>query len=487
MKDVKEFHGKTLDEAIKSACQFYKVEREKLEIEIVNDSKMGIFGLVNVKKACVRASLANTDSILEGLAETLTQSEPQTPKGKRGQGAKSEKSEKPEKNEKSKGAKPAPKAASKATGNGGAKATSDSPVADTASAQGQTSKDAPKSADAAGDKKAEAKGEASDREEGRAARSQSASSQSTKGGRPVSEAKASGDDSDSSAPAKTRGRKAAGDESGEEEKEKSGRSQKRERSGPRQESRPRRGRGAERKPSDAENGVESDENGSGEGFSLADLETFDQDELQGIIHDVVNRLVSSIIGEVPLTITIDEGHIRVKVDCEEDARILVGREGQTLASVQYIASRILAGKLQGAVRLHIDTGNYKENQDARLTGLALMLAEKLRKSGRTQSTRPLSAYQRRIVHLALEGEDDIQTSSKGDGPQRRVLIHFKRNRNQRNAPQVEEDLAGCENPELPVEQLSEQDVCETPDSQGSCGSPVESPVAKDLNEADEQA
>ena len=448
MKDAKEFHGKNLDEAIKSACQFYRVEREKLEIEIVNDSKMGIFGLVNVKKACVRASLADTDSILEGLAETLTQPEPETPKGRRAQGAKTEKA---------KGSKPAPKAA---------------PKSGSKPAPKESEKETQKDLGSTGGQPAESTVDSSGREEKSAGLSHESaqSGQAAKGGRPARDAKVTADESDSSAaPVKSRGRKAEADESVDEDKEKpAGRSQKRERPAPRQENRSRRGRGADRKLADGENGADNEDNNSGEGFSLADLESYNQDELQAMIHDVVNRLVSSIIGEVPLTIAIDEGHIRVKVDCEEDARILVGREGQTLASVQYIASRILAGKLQGAVRLHIDTGNYKENQDARLTGLAQMLAEKLRKSGRTQSTRPLSAYQRRIVHLALEDEEDIQTSSKGDGPQRRVLIHFKRNRNQKNTAQVDQAQEG--------EQLIAPEACEGSDVQTSSDAPLETPA-----------
>lgn len=450
MKDAKEFHGKNLDEAIKSACQFYGVEREKLEIEIVNDSKMGIFGLVNVKKACVRASLADTDSILEGLAETLTQPEPEAPKGRRTQGTKAEKN---------KGSKSAPKAAPKSGSKPAPKESEKETQKDLGSVEPQAAESTVDMAEGEEKTTAQSHGPAQSGQAGQAA----------KGGRPAREAKLSaGEAGSSAATAKPRGRKAEADESVEEDKEKpAGRSQKRERSAPRQENRSRRGRGADRRVADGDNGADNEDNNSGEGFSLADLESYNQDELQAMIHDVVNRLVSSIIGEVPLTIAIDEGHIRVKVDCEEDARILVGREGQTLASVQYIASRILAGKLQGAVRLHIDTGNYKENQDARLTGLAQMLAEKLRKSGRTQSTRPLSAYQRRIVHLALEDEEDIQTSSKGDGPQRRVLIHFKRNRNQKNTAQVEQEQ---ENEQLAPE------ACEGADVQVCSDAPLDRPA-----------
>lgn len=360
MSDAKEFHGKTLDEAILAACTFYGVKREKLEIEIVNDSKMGIFGLVNVKKACVRAALTSTPSLLEDLTETLNGSLNKTDQPK------------------AKGKHPA-------------------------GSQGKPGKGKPDKAPSTGSKS-----------EGKNRKTQPETADAKNSSESSSVEKKTHQDPEKSVEASAAPRK-----------EKSPRKNDQRAA--------HKNKNTERKGSTGKTALaDIDDDAAAEGFSLADLQSFDQEELHSIIFDTVNRLVSSIIGEVPLSITIEDGHIRVKVDCDEDARILVGREGQTLASVQYIASRILAGKLNGAVRLHIDTGNYKENQDARLTSLAQMLAEKLRKTGRTQSTRPLSAYQRRIVHLALEAEEDIQTSSKGDGPQRRVLVHFKRTKTPRN-------------------------------------------------------
>ncbi len=55
-----------------------------------------------------------------------------------------------------------------------------------------------------------------------------------------------------------------------------------------------------------------------------------------------------------------------------------------------------------------------------------MLADRLRKTGRSQSTRPMSAYQRRVIHLALQDEPDVQTRSVGDGVLKRVIIMKKR-------------------------------------------------------------
>jgi spoIIIJ-associated protein len=118
--------------------------------------------------------------------------------------------------------------------------------------------------------------------------------------------------------------------------------------------------------------------------------------------------------------------VRVRIDCGEDPGLLVGRDGHTLAAVQYLASRIIARRIGGSLRMQIDAANYRAQQDGRLKELALSLAERAKSTRRPQSTRPLSAYQRRIVHLTLEGDETVQTRSKGEGAQRRVIIQLKR-------------------------------------------------------------
>ncbi|MDL2316471.1 Jag N-terminal domain-containing protein, partial [Desulfovibrio sp. OttesenSCG-928-A18] len=68
----KEFQGKSLDDAIREACEYYGVAREKLEIEIVSDAKSGIFGLVGAKKATIKAARVQ----LEGTVSSLLAGEP---------------------------------------------------------------------------------------------------------------------------------------------------------------------------------------------------------------------------------------------------------------------------------------------------------------------------------------------------------------------------------------------------------------------------
>ena len=114
--------------------------------------------------------------------------------------------------------------------------------------------------------------------------------------------------------------------------------------------------------------------------------------------------------------------VRVFIDDEENSGLIIGREGQTLSSLQYLVNRLVSRKMQASVRIQVDTGDYRERQDDKLRQVAGHLAEKADNLGRTQSTKPLSSYHRRVVHLALQENELVFTRSKGDGPMKRVLI-----------------------------------------------------------------
>ena len=152
----------------------------------------------------------------------------------------------------------------------------------------------------------------------------------------------------------------------------------------------------------------------------------DQEKLTQTVRETVTALVRPIVGEITaLEVNVEENRVLVKVE-SEDSGLLIGREGQHLAAVQYLAARIITTKMQVQVRIQLDTGDYHQRQDDRMQSLALMLADRLRKTGRSQSTRPMSAYQRRVIHLALQDEPDVQTRSVGDGVLKRVIIMKKR-------------------------------------------------------------
>ena len=106
----------------------------------------------------------------------------------------------------------------------------------------------------------------------------------------------------------------------------------------------------------------------------------------------------------------------------DDLGILIGRRGQTLAGLQYIARLIVSHKAGEWLPMVVDVEGYKQRRYQALQALAYRMAERV-KAKRTQfALEPMPAYERRIVHLALADHPDVTTHSVGEGEYRKVVI-----------------------------------------------------------------
>ncbi len=155
----------------------------------------------------------------------------------------------------------------------------------------------------------------------------------------------------------------------------------------------------------------------------------DPEDIAAAVREALEMMIEPIVQAKPkLEIEVGEDRVNVLVDDEENSGLIIGREGQTLSSLQYLCNRMVSKKLQTSVRVQIDTGDYRERQDEKLRQLAWHLADKAMHTGRVQSTKPLSSYHRRVVHMALQEDKYVNTRSKGEGPMKRVLILPRRSR-----------------------------------------------------------
>ena len=161
----------------------------------------------------------------------------------------------------------------------------------------------------------------------------------------------------------------------------------------------------------------------------ANMADFDPALLEGTVREVMTELLKPIVGETKVEVTIESDRVKVFIDDEENSGLIIGREGQTLSSLQYLVNRLVSRKMEASIRIQVDTGDYRERQDDKLRQIAWHLADKAGDLGRTQSTKPLSSYHRRVVHLALQDNEEVFTRSKGEGPMKRVLIVPKSRKN----------------------------------------------------------
>ncbi len=390
MDGFKEFTGKNLDDAISEACAFYDTTRERLEIDIVQDAKSGIFGLVGARKAIIRAKrmeLRNTMDNILGRGK-----KPKTP----------EKTKTPEK----------PKAPEKTKTPEATEATP------TAKNIPQKERKAPKLKE----KHIDANEKRSDAVEDMPLEKEEAPAQLSKNVH-EKESRVRKDRGPKARPPKARNeqqRKAVAE--GEEQL-------------PRERHKPKHPKAQlktalksepERMAERGDETLGFDDVEETENVPRIPLEELDQERLSAVTLEAVRELTKLVVGDVPMRMQVLEGRVNVHLECDENSGLLIGREGQTLAALQYITSRIVSRHMKAAVRVQLDAGDYRSRQDEKLSDLALILAEKVRNTGKAHSTRPLSSYHRRIVHMALQGADDLHTRSSGDGPLKRVIIQRKR-------------------------------------------------------------
>lgn len=362
MEGFKEFQGKNLDDAISEACSYFDAPRERLEIDIIQDSKSGIFGIVGARKAKIKARRVQLRDAVDDIL-----------------------------------------------GRGAAGATA---------AEGISAARESHPRERRNERKAAA-GTVQERK--RPPRQPPASPEKPAGDVPPCDA---GRAEDASAPAE---QKESGRTEGKPLDEDAGGRGAR----PRRRSVRNRPRGQEEQsvaPASASvlDGDASADEALSEGLAEIPFEEMDQERLSALSLEAVERLVTPIVGGIPLKVELEEGRVNVVMDCGEDSGLLIGREGQTLASLQYLASRIVSRGMGASVRVQLDAGEYRLRQDEKLREMALALAEKVRATGKSHSTRPLSSYHRRIIHMTLQDAPDVQTRSSGDGPLKRVVIQRKK-------------------------------------------------------------
>ncbi len=393
MSDPKEFSGKTLDEAIQMACDHFKLERGKLEIEIMSGGSTGIFGLVGVKKASIKARPRGKFDPLDKPADKPN------PTDKPKSDEKPKAADKPKRGSKPKAkAKPEPTAEAKAE---------DKPAAETeAKSDDKPARSSRSRGRGRGRGKAKAKPDA--KPEAKEEAKPEASAEPA----PFDDFGGGGwdgtDDLD-----EPNGNMEPGpgnrDGRGQRGKGRGGRGRSR---GAKPEKRPEPN-GNKARPDRAERPIQ-------------DISKLDRKVLESTVRQVVARLLGDLVQAPQLSVRIEKDKVLVSIEDEENSGLIIGREGQTLAALQYLTTRIVSRHMDASVRVQLDTGDYRERQNDKLREMAHELAAKSVSTGKVQSTRPMSSYHRRVVHLALQDAPGVTTRSKGEGPTKRVLILPKR-------------------------------------------------------------
>lgn len=144
------------------------------------------------------------------------------------------------------------------------------------------------------------------------------------------------------------------------------------------------------------------------------------------VEEFLKNTLTAMGMEVELKTEIDQDGA-LCVDMSGDHMgILIGKRGQTLDSLQYLANRVANKHQEGYVRVKLDTENYRARREETLRHLAKNIAHKVKRNRRPVALEPMNPYERRIIHSALQSDPYVMTHSEGEEPFRKVVITLKK-------------------------------------------------------------
>ena len=117
----------------------------------------------------------------------------------------------------------------------------------------------------------------------------------------------------------------------------------------------------------------------------------------------------------------DEGELILDIT-GDDLAVLIGRHGKTLDALQFLVSAITVRTMGFRYPVIVDVEGYKNRQREKLESIARNAASKAAKQHRSVKLRPMTPYERRIVHIALRDDDRVETASEGEGASRHVVV-----------------------------------------------------------------
>ena len=149
----------------------------------------------------------------------------------------------------------------------------------------------------------------------------------------------------------------------------------------------------------------------------------DIDRVTKIVEDLLDLMGTS--SKVSVSEDKENDALMVEIDSENETGLLIGSRGETLKSLQTIVGLIFKNQKGDWRRILVDVADWREKQEKRLQELAQATLSKVRETGETTPLYNLNPAERRIVHMALSNESDIETESRGEGEERHLVVKLK--------------------------------------------------------------
>ena len=118
---------------------------------------------------------------------------------------------------------------------------------------------------------------------------------------------------------------------------------------------------------------------------------------------------------------LEEGDLCLEIKGDQEG-MLIGKNGRTLEALQILITRMINKRVKESVRVVLDINHYRERRADSLIKMANRLGEKAKMTGKTITVGPYNAHDRRIIHIALQGDSSLQTQSIGEGDLKEISI-----------------------------------------------------------------
>ena len=131
--------------------------------------------------------------------------------------------------------------------------------------------------------------------------------------------------------------------------------------------------------------------------------------------------------EATVELNYDEASKNMDIELKgKEMGLLIGKRGQTLDSIQYLVSIVANKDTEEYIHVKLDTENYRKRRRETVENLAKNLAYKVKRTRKPVSLEPMNAYERRVIHSALQNDKYVSTYSEGEEPYRHVVIALKK-------------------------------------------------------------
>ena len=152
--------------------------------------------------------------------------------------------------------------------------------------------------------------------------------------------------------------------------------------------------------------------------------------VEGNITEFLQKIFAAMDLEVEILITKENDSNTYNVELKgNDMGVLIGKRGQTLDSLQYLANLAVNKNSEEYIKVKIDTEDYRKRRKDTLENLAKNIAYKVKRTKRSVSLEPMNPFERRVIHSALQNDKFVTTHSEGEEPYRHVVVTLKRERN----------------------------------------------------------